>query len=151
MNLSLLDRVRKTTYAPGTFSPGGVGMPARKPEECNLLLAEALHRGDVDAGVALYEPSASLVLYGSGQVVIGRAAIRDVLQRFVDLKLKIAMDITAVQNGDGDLALTRTNTTATGVDADGQPVSMSGRTVELVRRQPDGTWLFVIDDQHGTN
>jgi hypothetical protein len=30
-------------------------------------------------------------------------------------------------------------------------VSMSGRTVELVRRQPDGTWLFVIDDQHVAN
>jgi|SoiMetStandDraft_5_1073268.scaffolds.fasta_scaffold16201_3 uncharacterized protein (TIGR02246 family) len=126
-------------------------MPARKPEECDLLLAEALHKGDVDAAVALYEPNASLVLYGSGQVVTGRAAIREVLQSFVDLKLQITMEVTAVQNGDGDLALTRTKTTATGVDADGQPVSMSGRTVELVRRQPDGTWLFVIDDQYGAN
>jgi uncharacterized protein (TIGR02246 family) len=124
-------------------------MPARKPEECNLLLAEALHRGDLEAGVALYEPNASIVLYGSGQVVTGRAAIREVLQSFLDLKLKIAMEVTAVQNGEGDLALTRTKTTASGSDAEGKPVAMSGNTVELVRRQPDGTWLFVIDDQHG--
>ena len=23
---------------------------------------------------------------------------------------------------------------------------LSGKTIEVVRRQPDGTWLFVIDD-----
>ena len=71
--------------------------------------------------MALYEPNASIVLYGSGQVVTGRAAIREVLQGFLALKLKITMEVTAVQNGDGDLALTRTKTTATGIDADGTP------------------------------
>ena len=30
-------------------------MPARKPEECDLLLIEAFHRGDLEAAVALYE------------------------------------------------------------------------------------------------
>jgi ketosteroid isomerase-like protein len=74
---------------------------------------------------------------------------RFLTQPFLDLKLKISMEVTAVQNGEGNLALTRTKTTATGIDAEGKPVSMSGKTVELVRRQPDGTWLFVIDDQHG--
>jgi hypothetical protein len=48
-------------------------MPARKPEECDLLLIEALHRGDVGGAVALYEPTARFVL-DSGQVVVGHAA-----------------------------------------------------------------------------
>jgi ketosteroid isomerase-like protein len=74
---------------------------------------------------------------------------RFLTQPFLDLKLKISMEVTAVQNGAGNLALTRTKTTATGIDAEGKPVSMSGKTVELVRRQSDGMWLFVIDDQHG--
>jgi hypothetical protein len=37
-------------------------MPARKPEECDLLLIEAVQRGDLEAAVALYEPNASYVL-----------------------------------------------------------------------------------------
>ena len=41
-------------------------MPAHKPEECDTLLVEALHRGDLEAAVALYEPNASFV-QDSGQ------------------------------------------------------------------------------------
>jgi uncharacterized protein (TIGR02246 family) len=124
-------------------------MPAYKPEDCDLLLAEALHQGDLETAVALYEPTARLVLYGSGQVVTGHAAIREVLQSSLDLKLHVTMEVTAVQTSEGDLAVTRTKTTATGRDAEGNPVTMAGNTVELVRRQPDGTWRFVIDDQSG--
>ena len=49
-------------------------MPARKPEECDLLLMEAAHAGDVEAAVALYEPIASV--QDSGEVVTRHAAIR---------------------------------------------------------------------------
>ena len=34
-------------------------MPARKPEECDTLLGEALNRGDLEAAVALYEADAA--------------------------------------------------------------------------------------------
>ena len=37
-------------------------MPAHKPEECDLLIEQALKNKDLDAAVALYEPNASLVL-----------------------------------------------------------------------------------------
>jgi len=29
---------------------------------------------------------------------------------------------------------------------DGAPVKMAGKAIEIVRRQPDGTWRFVVDD-----
>lgn len=29
--------------------------------------------------------------------------------------------------------------------ADGKPLSMSGKTSEVLRRQPDGRWLYIID------
>jgi hypothetical protein len=29
-------------------------------------------------------------------------------------------------------------------------LEMAGRTADVVRRQPDGTWLFVIDDPYGS-
>jgi hypothetical protein len=39
--------------------------------------------------VTLYEPNASFVLFDSGQVVTGRAAIREALLNALTLKLKI--------------------------------------------------------------
>ena len=125
-------------------------MPARKPEECDTLLIEALHKGDLEAAVALYEPSASFV-QDSGQVVTGRAAIREVMQGFLALKPKFTMEVKAVQSGDGGLALTRAKWSATGTGPDGKPVTLSGNSTEVVRRQLDGTWLFVIDNPRGAD
>ena len=124
-------------------------MPAHKPEECDLLLFEALDRGDVDAAVALYEPNASYVL-DSGQIITGRAAIRAVAQSYVAFKPKFTVEVkAAIQSGNGDLALTGTAWSVTGSDAEGNPFTAGGKSTEVVRYQPDGTWLFVIDHPHG--
>ena len=124
-------------------------MPARKPEECDLLLIEAVNRGDVDTAVALYEPNASYVL-DSGEVIRGRAAIRAACQNFLAYKPKFTIEVKAVQSGDGDLALTSSTWTVTGVNPeDGTPFTQSGRSAEVVRRQADGTWQFAIDNPHG--
>jgi ketosteroid isomerase-like protein len=40
----------------------------------------------------------------------------------------------------GDIALTHSRWSMT------TPSPMGGRAVEVARRQPDGTWLYVIDD-----
>jgi uncharacterized protein (TIGR02246 family) len=81
-------------------------MPARKPEECDTLLVEAINKGDLEAALALYEPNASFV-QDSGQVVVGLAAIREIMQGFLALKPKFTIEVKAVQNGDGGLALLR--------------------------------------------
>jgi uncharacterized protein (TIGR02246 family) len=96
-------------------------MPAYKPEECDILLIEAMNKGDLEAMVALYEPNASFVLFDSGQVVTGRACIRGAFQGVLALKLKYTVQVKTVQSGDKDLALTSTKWSATGIDADGQP------------------------------
>jgi ketosteroid isomerase-like protein len=33
-----------------------------------------------------------------------------------------------------------------GTDPDGNPVELSGRATEVLRRQDNGSWLVVIDD-----
>jgi uncharacterized protein (TIGR02246 family) len=124
-------------------------MPARKPEECDLLLMEAAHAGDVEAAVALYEPNASFV-QDSGEVVTGHAAIREMMKGFLALKPHFTMKVDAVQSGDGTLALTRSTWSMTGTDPEGKPVTMAGRSAEVVRRQSDGTWKFVIDNPRGS-
>jgi uncharacterized protein (TIGR02246 family) len=124
-------------------------MPARKPEECDLLLMEAAHARDVEAAVALYEPNASFV-QDSGEVVTGHAAIREMVKGFLALKPRFTMKVDAVQSGDGTLALTRSTWSLTGTDPEGKPITMDGRSAEVVRRQSDGTWKFVIDNPHGS-
>jgi ketosteroid isomerase-like protein len=45
--------------------------------------------------------------------------------------------------------LTQAKWSVIGTDPDGKPVTMSGRSADVVRRQADGTWKFVIDNPRG--
>ena len=124
-------------------------MMARKPEECDLHLIEAMNRGDLDAAVALYEPTATLVQDPSGEVVTGRAAIRDVIASYLALNLHMTRETSALQNADGNLAMTGGRWESTGTDPEGAPIVVRGNSREVVRRQMDGTWLFAIDNPWG--
>ena len=46
----------------------------------------------------------------------------------------------------GDTALLHAKWTSVGTDAAGNRVDVAGQSTEVVRRQADGTWLFVIDN-----
>ena len=49
-------------------------------------------------------------------------------------------------NQTGDIALIRTSWHLTGTAPDGNPFDMGGQTAVVLRRQPDGNWLEVIDN-----
>ncbi len=120
-------------------------MPAHKPEDCDNLIVEALKRDDLEAAVALYEPDAAFVL-DSGEVVTGQAAVREALKEWIGLDdVRWTKPIRAYVSADGNLALLRGSWTFTTKGATGEPVTTTGESAEVVRRQPDGTWLFVID------
>ena len=124
-------------------------MPAQKPEECDLLLLKALEEADLDAALALYEPNAIFVV-SADQVVTGHAAIREVMQGFIDAKATFSVEaVTAVPSTDGAVAVTRVKGSSTSPGPDGQPVTTPLHSVEVVRKQADGTWLFIIDDPSG--
>lgn len=121
-------------------------MPAQKPEECDLLLLEAIGKEDLDAAVAMYEPNATFVV-SADQVVTGQAAIREVLQGFI--AAKATFNVEAIPSADGSVAVTRVKGSSTSPGPDGQPVTTPLHSVEVVRKQPDRTWLFIIDDPSG--
>jgi ketosteroid isomerase-like protein len=123
-------------------------MRARTPEQCNVLLNEAIHRGDVDAAVSFYEQHATFVLE-SGAIVTGQVAIREVVEGLMALKQTLTLEGKALLSGDGDLALTSATWSSSRVDAEGRLVTESGKSIEVVRRQADGTWRIVIDHPHG--
>jgi uncharacterized protein (TIGR02246 family) len=122
-------------------------MPARIPEECDRLFGEYVNAGDLDALVALYAPEASLVQHG-GRVATGRPAIREVLGRVLAMHPTLRNDVVKVVAAADDLALVYNDWSMSAKGPGGQPVERSGKAIEVVRRQPDGTWLFVADDPY---
>lgn len=125
-------------------------MPARQPEECDSHLVAAINRGDLEEALALYEPNATLVHDRSGEAVAGHAQIREILRGYMAQRITMTIvEANVLQNGDGDLALTGIQWKSTGTTADGKPFAASGSSKEVVRRQEDGTWRFVIDHPWG--
>ncbi len=120
-------------------------MPARTPEDCDRLFAEHVNSGDVDGVARLYEPRASLVQQ-DGAPATGTAAIREALVGFAALKPRIRMNVTRVVKAGDDLAVLYNDWSLVGTDPDGKRLEMSGKAIEVVRRQRDGTWLFAVDD-----
>ena len=116
-------------------------MPARSPEEVDVLFEKALNAGDLDGLADLYEENAVLVP-NPGEEAKGRAAIREALAGFVGMKPVIDLKVER-STVSGDIAVLFGAWT---MNAGGQ--EMAGKTVEVVRRQADGSWRFVIDDPY---
>ena len=122
-------------------------MSSHKPEEWPHLFEQYLNAGDLDAVVALYEPSASFVAR-SGETVVGRDEICKVLARMIGAKTRlhsrVVKEVTV-----GDVALLYTDFEGTAVDASGKPVAIHHQAIEVLRRQPDGAWKLIVGDPNG--
>ena len=123
-------------------------MPATEPEQMHGLFEQAFNAGDIESLMALYEPDAVLVPQ-PGAVAEGTAAIRESLRWFLDRGGRIALDTKLVLRS-GDLAFLANRWKLTGATMpDGSPAELGAATAEVARRQPDGTWLYVIDNAWG--
>lgn len=122
-------------------------MPARTPAEAIELFADALNHGDLEAAMQLYEPQAVFAPQ-PGQVVTGHAGIREALAGFLSLKPTITGQLQKVLQA-ADTALVVNQWTLKGTQPDGSPVQLAGTSADVVRRQPDGTWLVAVDDPWG--
>ena len=118
-------------------------MPARTPGDVDRLFAQYLNAGNLDELVALYEPEASL-MPTPGKLVSGTAAIRESLAQFLAGKPKMSLKPRMITHT-SDLAVVTAKWEMSITGADGKPANMTGQSVEVMRKQPDGTWLFAID------
>ena len=106
---------------------------AIEPEDVTRLVAERLNAGDAAGVAALYEPEAVLA-YPADRMTTGREAIRAIYQQMVDGGVKFAIETPLPTVRFEDLALTSTRS-----------ADNAGVRVQVLRRQPDGSWLRVID------
>jgi uncharacterized protein (TIGR02246 family) len=113
-------------------------MPAFTPQEIHVLFERAFNAGDIEAMLALYEPSA--VLVAGGNPVRGHDAIRAALNMFVSNGARMKLETRTVIESSEGLAVLH------GAWSIGPPSATQGMSTEVVRRQPDGSWMFVIDN-----
>jgi ketosteroid isomerase-like protein len=105
---------------------------ATEPNDLGRYFIERANAGDVDGLVALYEPDAVLA-FPPGSLATGHARIREVYEGFVAAAPVLEPGRQHPPLITGDLALTACTLTNGEI------------TVEIARRQPDGSWLWVAD------
>jgi pimeloyl-ACP methyl ester carboxylesterase len=109
-------------------------MFSQPPELAKIFagLVERLNAGDVDGVVALYEPHAVLAL-PDGSVAEGAEAIQAFYAELLAARPVFAPGKQSPALVAGDLALTSSR------------LGPDRATAEVARRQPDGTWRWLLD------
>lgn len=111
--------------------------PALEPEDLARFFVLRANARDVEGLVALYEPDATLAP-PDGKVAKGAEAIR----RYYTAMLSGLPGLVAGEQSpallNGDLALTSSR------------LAHGTVTAEIARRQPDGNWLWAVDQPVAT-
>jgi ketosteroid isomerase-like protein len=106
---------------------------AEEPEDLTRLFVERANAGDAAGLAALYEEDA-VMAYPAGSRTVGRAAIQALWEEILQHAPRFEPEEPLPTLRSGDLALTST-----------PPKDGSGARAQVVRRQPDGSWLRVLD------
>lgn len=114
-----------------------------QPLDTIAYLLAARARGDVATALSCYESNATVVMQ-PGQFGSGEDAIKGFTEATLTLPITYG-DREIVEAGDIALHLSQWTLRP----ADG--LEISGRTTDILRRQPDGKWLLVIDNPWGSS
>lgn len=105
--------------------------PATTPEDLGRLFVERASAGDVEGVLALYEDGATLALR-DGHLATGSDAIRTAYTELFAVRRAFTATGQWPALVFGEIALTSSTTPG-------------GSTAEVARRQPDGSWLWILD------
>ena len=86
-----------------------------------------------------------------GQVVSGIDAIRGILRPFMELEDFRFTRLESFTNEAAGISLLIGEWPGVSRDDNGDTTDLTGRDVEVVQRQDDGTWRFIIDHPTGAN
>ena len=118
----------------------------RSPQQLHQALAAHFNAHDLDGLVALFDAEGALVPQ-PGAVATAPQALRDALAGFLAFAPMDTFVETLGVVVAGDIALSRTRWGLRGTHpADGTSVTLEHHGFEVLRRQANGTWRFLIDD-----
>jgi len=106
---------------------------AMEPEDITRLFVERSNAGDAAGVAALYEDDA-VMAFPPGSTTVGRKAIEELWAKFLQDAPKFEPEDPLPTLRSGDIAMTST-----------PPKDGAGARAQVVRRQPDGSWLRVLD------
>lgn len=107
--------------------------PAYDPNDLEKYFVLRANAGDVEGLVALYEPDALLV-DDNGEIFKGLNQIREFFVKFLAGRPQFEPSNQSTALCSGGIALTSSTNFNNG-----------DVTAEIARRQPDGSWLWVVD------
>jgi ketosteroid isomerase-like protein len=123
-------------------------MSTATPEQVLESIVTGINSGNLDGLLPLYESEAAFATR-PGTLAPGAPGIRDALGGFISMNGKLDLEVTRVLEVD-DLALVIGTWSFNGVGPDGESVQLAAENADVLRRQTDGTWRFVIDNPWGT-
>jgi uncharacterized protein (TIGR02246 family) len=124
-------------------------MSTTTPEQVLESIVTGINSGDLDSLMPLYERDAAFATE-PGSLAPGAAGIGEALNGFIAMNGTLDLDVTRVLEVD-DLALVIGVWSFDGTGPDGEPVHLEARNADVLRRQADGSWRFVIDNPWGTD
>jgi uncharacterized protein (TIGR02246 family) len=124
-------------------------MSTATPEQVLASIVAGINSGDLESLMPLYENEAAFATE-PGSLAHGPAGIAEALKGFISMQGELDLQVTRVLEA-GDLALVIGVWSFNGTGPDGQPVRLAARNADVLRRQPDGTWRFVIDNPWGSD
>jgi ketosteroid isomerase-like protein len=124
-------------------------MSTASPEQVLESILAGINSGDLDSLMPLYEREAAFATE-PGSLAPGAAGIRDALRGFIAMNGTLDLEVTRILEVD-DLALVIGVWSFAGTGPDGGPVRLEAKNADVLRRQADGTWRFVIDNPWGTD
>lgn len=85
-----------------------------------------------------------------GRADAGIADIRTTLEELLSLKgYMVSRNVFCIPFE--NIALLRAHFTLQTQDANGDPIQIEGHTSEIVRKQTDGSWLYIVDHPFGAD
>lgn len=121
-------------------------MNKNDPAHIHTLFLDVFNAGDIESLMALYEPNAVLVV--NGQPVAGQQSIRNAYESFLARRPRMSLKTSSVVVFDENLAVLHGDWVLEPGAADENGITTRGLSTEVVRRQTDGSWRFVIDNPY---
>ena len=124
-------------------------MSTATPVQVLESIVTGINTGDLDSLMPLYEREAAFATE-PGTLAPGTPGVLGALSGFIAMNGTLDLEVTRVLEA-GDLALVIGVWSFDGTSPDGDPVRLEAQNADVLRRQPDGTWRFVIDNPWGTD